>query len=186
MQQRASKEQAAVRDNRAAVSLLRVTGGSLHETLRLQADRAAEEEQEAARYFGSMDETLRTRLAASEAESTRANEIVAKMSAQLPSLKTRAEKAGSSPPVVPDTLLAEARQAIGFPGVSAGWPALKENLTLLSAKLAKPVHIKDKPALETEVGETTGQSALGSLPPPDAWEAERKALLEKWLKSKTP
>ncbi len=186
LQQRAAKEQATVRDNRAAVSLLRATGGSLHETLRLQADRAAADEQEAAKYFGSMDETLRTRLAASEAESGRANEIVEKMSAQLPSLKTRAEKAGSSSPAVPDTLLAEARQAIGFPGESAGWPALKDNLTALSAKLAKPVHVKDKPSLEAEVAQATGRSTAGSLPAPDAWEAERKAQLEKWLKSKTP
>ncbi len=169
-----------------AISMLRVTGGSLQETLRLQADRAAEEEKEALKYFGSLDEILRKQLAASEAESSQANEIVAKMSALLPPLKTRTEKVGGATPVVPDSLLAEARQAVGFPGPSDGWSALKDGLTALSAKLAKPVHIKDKPALEAEVGKATGQGALGSLPAPDAWETERKAQLETWLQRKMP
>lgn len=185
-QQRIQKEQASARENRTATSLLRVTGGNLHETLRLQADRAAQEEQEVVKHFESLDGTLRQQLAASSEESSRASETVARMSAMLPPLKTRTEKVKGSSPAVPDTLLAEARQAIGFPGASGEWPALKDDLTALSAKLAKPIHIKDKPALETEVGKTASLGALASLPAPDAWEAERKAQLGKWLQSKKP
>ncbi|WAC17875.1 hypothetical protein OVA24_11530 [Luteolibacter sp. SL250] len=186
LQQRAQQEQTTARENRTTSSLVRITGGNLQETLRLQADRAAQEEKEVVAHFEKLDEALRQQLAASSAESGRANETVTRMAALLPPLKNRTEKMKGSSPAVPDTLLAEARQAIGFPGASAEWPKLTSDLTALSVKLAKPVHIKDKPSLETEVAKTTGLDALASLPAPDAWEAERKAQLEKWLQSKKP
>jgi len=186
LHQRIQKEQASARENLAATSLLRATGGSLHETLRLQAVRAAQEEQNVVKHFESLEGILRQQLAASSDESSRAGETVARMSAMLPPLKSRIERMNDSSPAVPDTLLAEARKAVDFPGASAEWPALKNDLTALSAKLAKPVHIKDKPSLETEVGKTASVSALASLPAPDAWEAERKAQLAKWLESKKP